>query len=322
MAMDELPDQDVTSASGVRRDPATVALRHDQERILEPVPSTGSRVEVLNQADRLLAAVRRLPSRADADAVRDVERYVREARAIAQGGGRSARRLPDRLRDWWSGASVERAWGLLWLAEEQLALLEGDDDSLRARLPYLRRLVGRQPADAARAYWKQRVDRWDHGNKIDPADVHEILIAEHVRNAAVYAEMRRLRNLLLTFAVILAALVGGLWAGDVTRGDIVGLGALGGALGVAVALRDTRRLRGHYNLEVAQALLKIPAGAATAVMAVLVIGANGADISGLHGDLYAVIFGFSQQAFTRLVDQKAEALTATTPPRAGETPAG
>lgn len=57
-------------------------------------------------------------------------------------------------------------------------------------------------------------------------------------------------------------------------------------------------------------LLKIATGAATALMAVKMLDATtaGAQLPSAASEAYAVIFGFSQQAFTRLVDQHATTL--------------
>jgi hypothetical protein len=61
----------------------------------------------------------------------------------------------------------------------------------------------------------------------------------------------------------------------------------------------------------AQALLKIPAGAAAALLGIVLVHSGA--ISGLHAegsalDAYAVIFGLSQQALTQVVDGAAKKL--------------
>jgi hypothetical protein len=127
--------------------------------------------------------------------------------------------------------------------------------------------------------------------------------------------VRRLRNRVLALALMIASVVIALWIGDVTAGAIVGIGALGGLVSVVFIAKGSD-LAAAYNVQGSQALLKVAAGAGTAILAVAILKGTGASTDTAHVYAYAAIFGFSQQAFTKLVDDKAQAVTSTAPARA------
>jgi hypothetical protein len=62
------------------------------------------------------------------------------------------------------------------------------------------------------------------------------------------------------------------------------------------------------NLATPQMLLKTVAGAATAILALKVVEAAHTDMTDATRQIYAVVFGFSQQAFTFLADNRVAAL--------------
>ncbi|MCK2215459.1 hypothetical protein MF672_016920 [Actinomadura sp. ATCC 31491] len=91
------------------------------------------------------------------------------------------------------------------------------------------------------------------------------------------------------------------------------LGAVAGAVTAAVGLQGLRAGTGAFGLPVALALLKMPFGALTAFIGLLLM--RGQFIPGLSALdssaqilAWAVLFGSSQQIFTRLVDQQARAV--------------
>lgn len=101
------------------------------------------------------------------------------------------------------------------------------------------------------------------------------------------------------------------------------LGALGG---LAAALAGIRRLRGFrnpYNLPLVQALLKIPSGALTGLLGVVLMQGGIVFLEPQSGGAlvaYAVIFGAAQDVVTRLIDRQAGEIAKTVDPR--ETDAG
>lgn len=102
----------------------------------------------------------------------------------------------------------------------------------------------------------------------------------------------------------------------VSRLDIVlieTLGLVAAALASAFALRGIRGTSVPYSLPVALALLKLPTGALTAVLGLLLM--QGGFVPGLSAlDTpaqilsWAIVFGYAQQLFTRFVDQQGHAV--------------
>jgi hypothetical protein len=95
---------------------------------------------------------------------------------------------------------------------------------------------------------------------------------------------------------------------DVPVVEIIGL--LAAALAGAFALRQIRGTSTPYSLPVAVAVLKLPSGALTAVLGlVLMRGGFVPGLSALDTSAqilaWAVVFGYSQQILTRLVDRQA-----------------
>src|SRR4051794_28820435 len=95
---------------------------------------------------------------------------------------------------------------------------------------------------------------------------------------------------------------------DIAVIELVGLVAA--ALAGAAALRKAEGTSTPYGLPAALAVVKLPSGALTAVLGILLI--RGAFIPGLtsldtSGQIiaWAVIFGYAQQVFTRFVDERA-----------------
>jgi hypothetical protein len=103
-------------------------------------------------------------------------------------------------------------------------------------------------------------------------------------------------------------------ARTVTRWDIwliEILGLVAAALGSAFALRNLRGTSTPYKIPVALAVLKLPTGAVTAVLGLLLM--RGAFVPGLSAlDTpaqilsWAIVFGSAQQLFTRFVDQQGQ----------------
>ncbi|MGW2049255.1 hypothetical protein ACWCPF_29345 [Streptomyces sp. NPDC001858] len=93
--------------------------------------------------------------------------------------------------------------------------------------------------------------------------------------------------------------------------ELVGMGAA--AVAAAATLRRIRGTSTPYNVPVALALLKLPTGALTAVLGILLMrGAFVPGLSSLDSSAqiigWAIIFGYAQQIFTRLVDQQGQAV--------------
>jgi hypothetical protein len=101
-----------------------------------------------------------------------------------------------------------------------------------------------------------------------------------------------------------------------TGGDVlvVGLlGLLGGALSAALSIRNLRGTSTPYDVPVALAMLKVPLGAFTAILGLIAIQGEfvpGLSVLDSQGQIlaYALLLGFAQQVFTRLLDRRAQDL--------------
>jgi hypothetical protein len=104
--------------------------------------------------------------------------------------------------------------------------------------------------------------------------------------------------------------------GDVALVALVGL--LGGGLSAAVAIRRLQGTSTPYSIPVTLSLLKLPAGAVSAVVGILLVqGSFVPGLSQLDNQpqilAYAFLFGIAQQLVTRLVDQQAQAILGKVP---------
>ena len=106
-----------------------------------------------------------------------------------------------------------------------------------------------------------------------------------------------------------------------TGGDVVLvelLGFVGGTLAGAVAIRHVRGTTTPFDVPVALAVLKMPFGALTALTAIVLI--HGAFLPGLTSldtqsqiVAYSLVFGYAQQAITKLVDRQGQTVLGSVP---------
>jgi hypothetical protein len=95
---------------------------------------------------------------------------------------------------------------------------------------------------------------------------------------------------------------------DIFIVELVGL--IAASVAAAAALRNIRGTSTPYSLPVALALLKLPTGALTALLGLLLMRGNFVPgLSALDSSAqiiaWAIVFGYAQQLLTRLVDQQA-----------------
>jgi hypothetical protein len=96
------------------------------------------------------------------------------------------------------------------------------------------------------------------------------------------------------------------------------MGLLGGALSAGIFIRRLYLQATSYNVLIPLALAKLPAGAMTAIVGLVVLA--GEFIPGFTAIdkqsqilAYALAFGFAQQTFTKLLDRRAEELASNIP---------
>jgi hypothetical protein len=107
---------------------------------------------------------------------------------------------------------------------------------------------------------------------------------------------------------------------------VLGLGALGAALSVALNLTGLKPAGVRFSLTVAQGLNKVVLGAITAVLGIIILRTvtSAPGFLGTQPGLLttAVIFGYSQQVFTGVIDRQANQLVnAASPATPAATPA-
>lgn len=105
-----------------------------------------------------------------------------------------------------------------------------------------------------------------------------------------------------------AALRGATSPGDVALIELLGM--MAAALSGALALRNIKGTSSPYGLPITLAVLKLPTGALTAVLAILLMrGDFVPGLSALDSSAqilaWAIIFGYAQQLLTQLVDRQA-----------------
>jgi len=266
-----------------------------------------------------------------------------EAEAAERGEEPERRKFSSERQD----DCVEAAFHKLHRAEAEMVRLYSDDE-VDAEVPeaIARTEVGLHRNDPRRSAALKLTS-------MEPCDARRILLSKTVQighEAAdrQYSRVRVFRNIVLVTTLLLAAFVlfFVLWVsknpsavplcfinpGSVIQhcptgdgpsrsadvGVVALLGLLGGALAAAVSIRNVRGTSTPYNVGVALALLKFPAGAFTALAALIAIG--GELVPGLTALdsqaqilAYALLFGYAQQLLTGLIDKRALNLLGSVP---------
>jgi hypothetical protein len=259
------------------------------------------------------------------------------------------------VRSWWRGTSIEAAFRKSHQAEAELARLF-DDHELAAEAPAAAARIdlALNRDDPMRAAAAQLLTMRAGGPK--RALLSKVIQVGHEAADGSHARLRNFRNILLATSACIALLVlafsvvvflepeavpfcfePGTAAGDgivdvaCPSGDASGqlpasldvvvvglLGLLGGSLSAAVSIRNLRGTATPYDVPIALALLKVPAGALTALGALIAI--RGEFIPGLSALdsqeqilAYALVFGYAQQLLTGLIDRQAMGLLNSVP---------
>jgi hypothetical protein len=226
---------------------------------------------------------------------------------------------PTKLTRMFTGSDLEHAWQLLKQAEEEVMLAKSHAE-LIGDVPWLCE-VARLSCSPARADTLcMTLQKWGTDAQHDPnAEMAAgILAASHEQNNAAHEQTRGLRNMLYLATLIVLVFDVIVWRLGLGFGSVrlLMLGALGGALAMVFAVTKGSPVA-PYNLALPQFLLKIVSGGAVAVGALVVLNATFHEaISAADAMMYALIFGFSQQLFTRLVDDRAAVLKDATAPKA------
>jgi hypothetical protein len=256
--------------------------------------------------------------------------------------------LPTRWANWWRGTLVETAYRHMHAAEVQIIDLYTDRELeaeipaavARAQTALHREDVRQWTVDGLRACTPSQLR--PELRRIN-TDSYAAMDAQHGQLRS-FRNIVLLAALLVVVLVVATVLVVSQWpramplcfpfernsvpiegafncptrtrTGGPTGGDVLVvalLGLLGGALAAAISIRNLKGTTTPYDVPVALSLLKVPLGAFTAILALVAVRAEFVPgLSTLDSQeqilAYALLFGFGQQVFTRLLDQRAQTL--------------
>jgi hypothetical protein len=280
-----------------------------------------------------------------------VEDLVGQALRAAQGDDPEYRSF----RSWWRGTSVEAAFRKSHQAQSELMKLISDDE-VEAEVPAAlgRAEVSLNREDPMRVAARCLLTMGPGPRK--RTLLSRVVQVSHEASDGTHTRIRNFRNILLSTSLCIAALVlvfsivvalhpsavpfcfepQGASVMACPTGDgpgqqpapldvvvIVMLGLLGGSLSAAVSIRNLRGTETPYDVPIALSLLKVPAGALTAIGALIAIrGAFVPGLSALDSQeqilAYALVFGYAQQLLTGLIDRRAGELLDSVPSKDAE----
>lgn len=240
------------------------------------------------------------------------------------------------LKAWWSGAAITEAWESIHHAELALMTVEPERDA-KGILPRLLAWIEAAMEDSKRLYRHERaLETQIEKGEYDAVRVRAALMDVIAANRDRYANLRVFRNILIAVTSLLMALVIVVIVWHAKNPDFLSLcqkgetaclsgppkaevalvallGAIGGTLALAFGLSESERAPSRYDPKVWLALLKPVTGAVTAILGVIFIRAEflvqPVGNSSYLLLVYAILFGFSQQLFTRVADRRADELT-------------
>lgn len=303
----------------------------------QAVPQVGPSIHAMR------ARLERVEARGLAPDEHAALRGVRMCLDEAEEAATAHRRGLPRLAAWWRGTYVERAYRHLHAAQVQLvdALDELDIDAaipgavakVQAALP---------PGDPRRLGAAAFEGRLLDGRR---AILRQLLEDGYDASDHQHLRLRSFRNVVLLSAMFVLLLVAGsVWFVSVSPGsmplcfpqdgtdglncpsgnDVSGpraldvvvvavAGLLGAALSLVLNIQTLQGTSNPYDVPVALGVLKLPLGALTAIVGLLLV--HGEFVPGLsvldsQGQIiaYAVLFGAGQHVFSRLLDRRAQSM--------------
>jgi hypothetical protein len=299
-----------------------------------------------------VALARNELDRARESAAQDDKAWIERATELLDEAGEAARNPGSKMLLWLSGSAINRAFVNLHAAQVLMAKHARDDKRVTMMLPWaMSRVKTTMPATAERrADLEARYRQAANAEVLDGPALRRSVLEKALEwsygtTDAQYARLRSFRNILtgvslavLVFAVGLAVL-GFIWpdtlqlcfngatgrvcpTGSVALGRdalvIEVLGAAGGALAAVLAVSKMQGTSTPYSVPVAVAMLKLPVGALSAILGLVLI--HGEFVPGLtdldtSGQIlaYAIVLGIAQHLVTGLVDRRGQELLSDIP---------
>jgi hypothetical protein len=244
------------------------------------------------------------------------------------------------LQLWKYPACADIAISRMQAADAALATLL-TDSMFWGELPRIKETVQSYlPPDDPRRLWVEnfRGQVWKH--RISVAERHRFesaLRGAYVTHGFNRGRLRSFNKILVVSAfvfmalTVILAILGAIWPSTLTcvnvagsrpicplrtcdtRGDVFIIelmGVIGAAVASVASLSRSQRVEDPYKVQVAQAVLKVSLGGVTAVLGLLLLSVTPTVHPGTKWEIlaYAVVFGYSQQVFTRLIDSKGDEL--------------
>jgi len=304
---------------------------------------------IVEEADRIETELNRCPrtftgEEAEARTAERtlVEAQLAKARGYLPGPRQGFGHLSGAFRDLvvvWTGSEGESARAALHQADEALLMVAPTSQVVEAALNMQASvdLAHFASTDPRPEHYKTLFDNirkaGETGQDVARNDrdaLRSLRVEIHHRSRSARARVRIFRNvltsailLMLTVLVLLATLGRGAGTGMALRGPNVKpkggdiaqvelLGAFGGLISGVAGLRSLRGYQRSYGLPLAQGLLKLPMGAAAALLAVLL--SQNEILSSVKAQPWnvvvaeAILFGVAQIAVTKAVDNRASVL--------------
>jgi len=292
---------------------------------------------VRSSADRLEAELRRVAATTEGkppDLAIAHEAIVR-AREAADRPFANRRHRLRRFGAWWTGNDVDGAWAALHTAGQALLGLQ-TEASVRAQLGDIAASIVTELSskDIRRKGYLNTVEECAKpAHTIDEADRAQLRAIRQACDGsadAAHGDARAFRNTLVVIGFVLAVLLGvvaifgfadnnfrTLFAGTTgsSRWYVAELAIVASLAGFTAAIVSLQQYSGYqynYGLSFVQAFLKAGTGGATGLMGVVLVQSGtvkalntqrGAGVFAI-----AVVFGYAQYLFTRLVDRQANAV--------------
>jgi len=255
--------------------------------------------------------------------------------AAARQARRKRPRLWRRVADWWTGYCIDMCWAELHAASQALLMVQ-DSETVKAQLTDLAAAVVTEltPGDLRINRYLKALDSIAAADRditaADRAQLREIREVCDIAGSGGRTDARSFRDTLilvgsfLTVVLVAAALVGAADSGFralfaatphpnpwfVLELELIA--SLSGLTGAVLSLQAYTGFRWTYGLPFVQALLKGSTGAATGLFGVLFVRSGVVTALKLHSNIevfaVAVIFGYAQYLFTRLIDREANAV--------------
>lgn len=241
-----------------------------------------------------------------------------------------------RIADWWTGAEVDGAWAELHTASQVLLTIQ-DPAVVKSQVADMAAIVvtALDPSDVRRQDFLKTLELLAPACRdISPADRAQLRAIRQACDSSSdggHADARAFRNTLILVGSFLATVLAvvaiiawldpgfrSIFAADQTHPggwyvfELELIASLSGLTGAVLSLQRYTGFQYSYGLSFVQAFLKGVTGAATGLFGVLLVK------SGITGSLslkpgastfvVAIVFGYAQYLFTRLIDQQANTI--------------